>query len=54
MIETNFEIVLDLCIVFIVLKFLSRGRGKACLLTNHKVKISVLCREGYFLLPFNE
>ncbi len=42
MIETNFDIVLDLCIVFVVLKFLGRGREKACLLTNHKVKISAL------------
>ena len=40
MIETNFEIVLDLCIVFVVLKFFSRGREKACPLTNHKVKKS--------------
>ncbi len=35
-------IVLDLCIVFVVLKFFSRGREKACPLTNHKVKKSAL------------
>jgi hypothetical protein len=35
-------IVLDLCIVLVVLKFLGRGREKACLLTNHKVKILAL------------
>jgi hypothetical protein len=35
-------IVLDLCIVFVVLKFLGRGRENACLLTNHKVKILAL------------
>jgi hypothetical protein len=29
MIETNFEIVLDLCIVFVVLKFSFRDREKA-------------------------
>ncbi len=40
MIETILVIVLDLCIVFVVLKFLGRDREKACLLTNHKVKKS--------------
>jgi hypothetical protein len=29
MIETNLIVVLDLCIVFVVLKFFSRNRGKA-------------------------
>ncbi len=42
MIETNLIIVLDLCVVFVVLKFFSRGREKTCPLTNHKVKRSAL------------
>jgi len=29
---------MDLCSVFIVLKFLGKSREKACPLTNHKVK----------------
>jgi hypothetical protein len=42
MIEIILIIVLDLCIVFVVLKFFNRGREKACPMTNHKVKKSAL------------
>jgi hypothetical protein len=46
MVETNLRIVLDLCIVFIVLKFYDRGREKARLFSNHKVKKSALFKKA--------